>query len=69
MNYRVEPKLEQREMAVRYVNAKGESRVHGGKDLKASQNYPAGFPGLSIKSLVCLGDDVSWCVHAIVATL
>lgn len=52
MNYTVTPKLEQREMAVKYTNAKGETRVHGGKDLKASQHYPAGSPDLNNKPFI-----------------
>lgn len=38
-----EPVLQQRQMVVKYTNARGEARVHGGADLKSSQSYPAGF--------------------------
>ena len=35
-----EERLEDREMVVRYRNAKGELRCHGGRHLKSSQAYP-----------------------------
>ena len=38
--FQTEEQLEEREMVVRYRNAKGELRCHGGKDLKGSQSYP-----------------------------
>lgn len=41
--YEVEPSLEPRSMVVRYQNAKGERRIHGGSDLKSSQSYPRRF--------------------------
>ncbi|CAL1130604.1 unnamed protein product [Cladocopium goreaui] len=52
-NYTVEERLEQREMAVRYVNQKGENRVHGGKHLRASQAYPDEFLRLPCQEKVC----------------
>lgn len=39
----VPEQLEDRDMAVPYYNARGEKRVHGGKDLKSSQHYPDQF--------------------------
>lgn len=39
-NFQVEEHLEDKQMVVRYKNAKGETRCHGGKDLKRSQAYP-----------------------------
>lgn len=42
--YEIEPDYsDNKEMVVRYTNAKGEARVHGGTDLKGSQSYPKKF--------------------------
>ena len=40
VHYRVEPQLEEKQMAVKYISRSGQKRVHGGKDLKCSQHYP-----------------------------
>ena len=48
-DFAVEPKLEEKQMVVRYVNHKGEARCHGGADLKASQSYPRQFPSWNSK--------------------
>ena len=42
-----QPELEAREMAVQYLNSRGERCVHGGRDLKQSQSYPKHF-GVSL---------------------
>lgn len=39
-DFSVPEKLEERQMVVKYQNARGENRCHGGKDLKQSQEYP-----------------------------
>lgn len=38
--FTVPPRLQKKEMVVRYFNKKGERRWHGGRDLKGSQSYP-----------------------------
>ncbi len=40
LDHKVPPKLEEREMVVRYVDSNGKARVKGGRSLKASQHYP-----------------------------
>lgn len=40
---RVEPRLEEKQMAVAYISRSGQKRVHGGRDLKHSQHYPREF--------------------------
>lgn len=47
--WQVTPQLQQREMVVRYQNQKGESRFHGGSQLKQSQSYPLGLLGLDVE--------------------
>ncbi|CAK8988087.1 Uncharacterized protein SCF082_LOCUS1242 [Durusdinium trenchii] len=43
-DYEVEPEYDDsRQMVVKYVNQKGESRIHGGAHLKSSQAYPKQF--------------------------
>ena len=41
--FETEPEYDGREIVVRYMNAKGESRIHGGSALKGSQSYPKKF--------------------------
>ena len=36
----IEKRLEPREMTIKYINAKGETRFKGGSQLKQSQAYP-----------------------------
>ena len=43
--YKTQRRLQEREIAQRYINQKGEVRICGGKDLKESQAYPKGYRG------------------------
>ena len=51
-NFNAEPETTT-EMVVKYVNAKGESRIKGGKHLKASQAYPSMLLGSDVIHVCC----------------